>query len=145
MVMLSLQELGDAELLARCIYGEARGEGLNGMIAVGHVVMNRYDAGGRYGVGLKGVILKPRQFSCFNSDDPNFKQITQREMVGDLISVCRSVADLLLEMTPGARRKEDPTHGATHYHAASIRPYWAGSSNMTFCVKIGNHLFWKEG
>ncbi|NSW85227.1 MAG: cell wall hydrolase [Syntrophobacteraceae bacterium] len=138
-----LRGLEDSELLARCIYGEARGEGIEGMIAVGHVILNRCDAGG-YGEGLKGVILRRRQFSCFNSGDPNFIKLTQPELHDDAISVCRDVARRLLEMSQEERKADDPTHGATHYHAASIRPYWTKSLRMVFCRRIGGHLFWKE-
>ncbi len=58
-------------LLAMCIFGEARGEGDEGKLAVGCVVRNRVNSEGRYGVGFPGVILKPWQFSSFNANDPN--------------------------------------------------------------------------
>lgn len=138
-----LKGLDETELLARCIYGEARGEGIDGMSAVGHVVLNRREDG-RFGKGLKGVILRSKQFSCFNTDDPNFAKLTRPELNDDSISVCRDVAAYLLELSTDERRADDPTHGATHYHSASIRPSWTRSLRMVFCRRIGRHLFWKE-
>ena len=35
---------------------------------------------------------------------------------------------------------EDPTGGATHYHAAGISPYWAKRETPT--AVIGNHIFY---
>lgn len=40
------------------------------------------------------------------------------------------------------RRPSNITHGATHYHAKRINPYWAPSLSRT-CT-IGNHVFYKR-
>lgn len=58
-------------LLAMCNFGEARGETFEAKMAQCCVVRNRVQKQPRFGVGYKGVILKPFQFSCFNHDDPN--------------------------------------------------------------------------
>lgn len=39
-----LETFSDAELLARCIWGEARSESVEGKLAVAHVVLNRVKA-----------------------------------------------------------------------------------------------------
>ena len=36
---------------------------------------------------------------------------------------------------------EDLTHGATHYHAEDIKPYWARGKKPT--TTIGNHIFYR--
>jgi N-acetylmuramoyl-L-alanine amidase len=35
----------------------------------------------------------------------------------------------------------DPVHGATHYHAAGISPFWA--KNEKPVAVIGRHIFYK--
>ena len=59
------QNYADRELLARTLQAEAGGEGLGGMLAAGSVIQNRV-ASGNYGQGLRGVIMKPGQFSAWN-------------------------------------------------------------------------------
>ena len=41
-----------ADIMARTIYGEARGEGQRGMQAVANVIMNRVKAGSWYGASV---------------------------------------------------------------------------------------------
>ena len=57
----------DLDILARTLYGEARGEysssGPAALIAVGNVIVNRFEKGGRFGKTLAEVCLKPKQFS----------------------------------------------------------------------------------
>ena len=73
----------DLDILARTLYGEARGEyGTSGpaaFIAIGNVIMNRFQRGGPYGKTITEVCLKARQFSCWNSNDPNRPLIQQEE------------------------------------------------------------------
>ncbi|MBQ8671609.1 MAG: cell wall hydrolase [Alphaproteobacteria bacterium] len=122
-----------ADYLARTIYGEARGEGIKGMQAVANVIMNRVKAGGWYGASVKDVVLKPYQFSCWNTDDPNRAKIiaaTPAQLATELNIAKQAIAGTL----------QDITGGATHYHAKSVMPYWAAS--MTKTVTIGNHVFY---
>ncbi|MFA7099344.1 MAG: cell wall hydrolase [Eubacteriales bacterium] len=64
--------LTDEKILAICIWGEARGEPFEAKLAVASVIKERVRRGGWYGKGYHGVILKDKQFSCFNPFDPNF-------------------------------------------------------------------------
>lgn len=131
--------LPDVELLARCIYGEARGEPTRGQIAVANVVLNRIVDGARWnGEDLKGVILAPDQFSCFRGDDPNLQLLRARHMVGTSWDHCRCIATLALEDV-----FQDTSFGATHYYSDVLRvpPSWA--AKMRHTVKIGHHLFFR--
>ena len=56
----------DRELLARILTAEAGNQGPIGMTAAGNVIMNRANTTG-YGDGVRGVIMKPGQFSPMNS------------------------------------------------------------------------------
>lgn len=121
--------------LALTMYGEARGEGAQGMEAVGHVIMNRVKQGGWYGASVKDVVLKPLQFSCWNSGDPN--RAVMLTATPDKLATANAIAGQLL-----AGQLEDITGGATNYHADYISPSWA--KKMTKTVKIGRHIFYKE-
>ncbi|AZD06253.1 Cell wall hydrolase [Pseudomonas chlororaphis] len=65
----------DRDLLARTLWGEARGEGLAGQIAVAWTIRNRVNDGKAkswWGEGYAGVCQAPYQFSCWNKNDPNY-------------------------------------------------------------------------
>lgn len=124
--------LNDVELLARLIYGEARGEGVQGMLAVAQVAMNRAARPGWWGSNLKEVILHPYQFSCFN-DAYSAALINPSD---DSWEDCKKIAVIVLGGVA------DPTFGATHYFADYIDPpNWA--AGMTHTATIGRHLFYK--
>ena len=63
-----LDNLPQIELVGLTLYGEARGEPIEGIVAVGCVIRNRVKFEGSF----YAVCLKPRQFSCWNQDDPNY-------------------------------------------------------------------------
>ena len=127
----------EIDLLARTIYGEARGEGERGMQAVANVIMNRVNAGRWYGKTVEDVVLKPYQFSCWNEKDPNRRVIMEVTETNATFKKAKDISRRAVSDT-----LPDITGGATHYHAASITPYWAGEMEQT--VKIGNHVFYKE-
>jgi N-acetylmuramoyl-L-alanine amidase len=64
-------QLTDEQLVALCIWREARGELMTGKLAVGCVIRNRVAKPGWWGHDWRSVILKPFQFSSFNANDPN--------------------------------------------------------------------------
>lgn len=69
--------LGEFDVLWLTLWAEARGEPIEGKIAVASVIRNRVLYGaGRFGIGYTGVCLKPQQFSCWNpGTDPNHVQL----------------------------------------------------------------------
>ncbi|WP_339539081.1 cell wall hydrolase [Pseudomonas sp. RA_15y_Pfl2_54] len=132
----------DRDVLARTLWGEARGESLVGQIAVAWTIRNRVNDGkdrSWWGEGYAGVCQAKYQFSCWNKTDPNSpylsgaKQIPFREL-----AQARIAADQVID---GA--VPDPTGGATHYYATSIRaPAWAAKAKQT--LKLGGHVFFKD-
>lgn len=126
----------EIDVLARTIWGEARGEGPIGMQAVANVIMNRVRCGGWWGNDIITVCQKPYQFSCWNRDDPNFN-LVQRVSGFDLeFATARRIARRAVY---GAL--PDMTEGADHYHAAGISPLWAGGERPV--AVIGRHIFYK--
>lgn len=122
-----------AVLLALLGYGEARGEGSLGILAVMHVAMNR---AAKPNHTLEGVILSRMQFSCFNLNDPNRAHLLMADKDDPLSwGACAAIAELAL-----GGHTSDPTGGATHYYASSIpAPPWALHWRET--AVIGNHIF----
>lgn len=130
------------DTLARTLYGEARGELVRGKEAVAAVVMNRVrraqERGGWWwGTGVVEVCRKPWQFSCWNENDPNRAKIedaaeSDREFASCVRIARRAVMAAL----------EDPTQGATHYHAKGATPPW--TTGRTPSAAIGNHLFYND-
>jgi len=139
----SQSDLRDLEIdvLARTLWGEARGEGTAGMQAVATVVLNRVRVAqnrGKFwwGNNIIQVCQKPYQFSCWNRADPNFQKLqaidkTDLYFATALRIARRAVVGVLDDATQGA---------ATHYHAAGISPYWAKRETPT--AVIGSHIFY---
>lgn len=130
----------DIDVLARTLWGEARGEGSMGMHAVAAVILNRLKmaekAGGFWwGNTVQGICKKPYQFSCWNKDDPNLEKL---KVVDDRDIHFATAMRLARRAVIGALT--DPTNGATHYHAAGINPPWARNEKPT--AVLGRHIFY---
>lgn len=131
------------DIVARTLWGEARGEGLTGQIAVAWTIRNRvYD--GRHnswwGEGYTGVCLKPYQFSCWNRNGPNYPYLSgARPIPGRELAQALEAARLVI-----AGVEPDPTGGATHNYASSMArpPAWANGAKQT--LVLGGHRFFKE-
>ncbi len=70
-----ISTLNDVDALALTLFGEARGEPLEGKAAVASVVMNRVKHPDRYGDTIRDVCLQPKQFSCWNGGDANYARL----------------------------------------------------------------------
>ena len=127
------------DVLARTIWGEARGELYGGRVAIANVVMNRAKNPGWWGKSAVEVCLKPQQFSCWNADDVNYpklQSVTPTDPIFTESLVIASRAVLLMEL-------EDVTMGSDHYHNLSVTPRW--SMGRTPIIQIGQHRFYKLG
>lgn len=124
------------DVMARTIWGEARGEGTSGMQAIANVIMNRVNALSWFGNSVDGVCKKKYQFSCWNPNDLNSSQCALVSVADMQFKQCLKIAELAV-----SNQLRDLTQGANHYHAKSIRPYWADDKKKT--VTIGNHVFYK--
>lgn len=126
----------DIDILARTIYGEARGESERGQIAVGLVVMNRYRSNKWFaGQTIADTCTKKRQFSCWNLEDPNLDKI--RNMNEKTLKKYNMIAYSIIQ-----GEHADITNGATHYHTVNILPKWAIGKKP--CAKIGSHIFYNN-
>lgn len=133
-----LKELSEVDLLACFIWGEARGEKVEGKLAVVHVVLNRVKARSYYGETIQDVILKPGHFKCFKENDPNLAQILNLPSGDREFALCKAIAELATR----GHLKNDPTGGATHFHRVNATQAWA--PKLTYLRQIGNHVFYRE-
>lgn len=139
--MTSLNSFSDQEIVARTLWGEARSQGVMGMVAVACVIMNRSYNPGWWGTSLRGVCLAPMQFSCWNDSDPQAEKM--RSPINDMEYVQSStVAEMLFNHSIN-----DITNGADHYRAEYAHPVWADGKLPTYiCGALGSrHMFYKLG
>lgn len=117
----------DAELrcLATAVYFEARGEPLEGQLAVAQAIRNRV-ASGRYASSICGVVRQPGQFTYSHSRAPRG---------GNDWRIAQAIAAIA---QGEAWREVAPK--ATSFHATFVKPGWNG---MTKVTRIGNHVFYR--
>lgn len=142
------QTLSDRQAVALTLFGEVRGEGLEGQIAVASVLRNRL-LDGRWGRSYAAVCLAPWQFSCWNDADPNRPRLDAlAAQLADphapapadpALQRCLWLADgLVAGVLPSTVKR------ATHYYAVAIRetPRWAKAGALV--GRVGNHLFFER-
>lgn len=133
-----ITSFAELEMVARTVYGEARGEPFNGQSAVAHVIFNRVLAG-RFGSGVIGVCQRRLQFSCWNQDDPNYHELTRVDLKE--LGLRRATEAVLAAL---AQRPAFTLQDSTHYFAESLPafPRWAVGKTPTLI--IGRHLFFND-
>ena len=123
----------EIDTLARTLWGEARGEGKEGMEAVAAVIVNRVNDD-RWPSSFSGVCKQPWQFSCWNENDPNLpklKAVTKEDEVFVVaLEVARKAVNGQLLNLLG---------GANHYFTTGLAPKWA--NNMRTVAVTGGHKF----
>lgn len=146
-----LSALSDRSLIAATLFGEARGEPIEGQAGVLNVLHNRLTSG-RWGPTYHRVILQWAQFSCVwptLSSQKSFDALVdfaQRVERGDIKSQSeRQILGLTDLVLSGGL--VDNTKGATHYYALTPQliqhpPGWAKLATQT--VMLGNQLFFRE-
>jgi spore germination cell wall hydrolase CwlJ-like protein len=117
--------------LAENVYYESRGESLKGQVAVAKVTLNRLDEG--YAKTVCGVVKQGCQFSwtCLPGRRYPSGQHWQQAVGVALVTLNNK------------EQVEDPTNGATHFHATYInwQPTWRRVKDSV--NKIGNHVFYR--
>ena len=119
----NLESDSDEILLARMIFGEARGQKELEQIAIGFTPINRANSGLLYlGKTAREAILKPEQYSCINPEDKNRKKLlAPMTYEPETFLHCLDIAKKII-----SRELTDPAN-ATHYFNPSIAktPCWA--------------------
>ena len=114
----------NVNLMAKAIYGEARGEPYTGQVAVGAVIMNRVRSS-KFPNTIAGVIYQSGAFDAVSDGQINLQpDATARKAAQDAINGW------------------DPTYGAIYYfNPNTATNKWIWSRPMT--VTIGKHRFCK--
>lgn len=127
----------DTEILARTLYGEARAHDTEDAVAIACVVLNRV-AWRNWPNDIGDVCLQPRQFSCWNSDDPNRARILRATREGNAwFGACWQIAE-----HAAAGELADVTRGATHYHTPAVRPAWSRGKRPV--LQTAGHLYFND-
>lgn len=152
--MIDTSHLSDVHVLACTLYGEARSEPTEGILAVACVIRNRVKtdikSDGKpdwWGEGYRGVCLAPKQFSCWlpEGGEGNHKKLAEL------------VAALKVGPVNDHRYKEcawiatgivndwgrDITKGADHYHVASMQPRPAWAQSVVPIKQVAGHVFYR--
>jgi spore germination cell wall hydrolase CwlJ-like protein len=133
------RDMSDAEILALTLQAEAGGEGFDGMIAAGSVIMNRADSGNYGGNNVRDVIMKPGQFSAWNGVTGYAGGEGAIDM--DRLKPTKAALKAAEQLLSG--QYEDVTGGATHYYNPQVAtPKWGGQAGKGW-TDIGNHRFGK--
>jgi N-acetylmuramoyl-L-alanine amidase len=141
-----VDKLIGTEVMTLTLYGEARGESIDGQVAVCNVIINRFRQKPHKYKSISEVCLEKNQFSCWNWNDPNYPKLIElaQKMVRQdynepILRQCNYIANGV-----AGGNFIDNTHGSTHYMTSSLfsganKPEWAlKAMNMKV---IGNHIF----
>lgn len=140
------KELSDTEVFFLTIMGEARGEPIEGQIAVAWVIMNRSI---KRKQSIREVCLADRQFSCWNEGDPNrplLIALAKKIMLGNY-DYADSLNKQIQWVVDGVYtgKIKDNTSGSDHYMTTDLfqseeRPRWS-KAPLKKPLAVGNHTF----
>ncbi|MDR0696369.1 MAG: spore cortex-lytic enzyme [Christensenellaceae bacterium] len=112
----------DLNLIARCVYGEARGEPYVGQVAVAAVILNRVKSA-QFPNTISGVIYQPYAFTCVNDGQINLKPNLNA-----------------INATNDALNGWDPTLGCLfYYNPKTATSAWI--KKKATHISIGRHVF----
>ena len=123
------------DILARVIWGEAEGEGADGMQAVGNVILNRANIKDK---NIPEVMFRKDQFSAIGDKDRFNSMINLSPDNPQYIQALEISKKLL------AGELDDITNGATHFYnpnTANMELDWIKQYPVIY--KLGNHWFAK--
>ena len=128
---LRAPEAGNHELdcLATGIYFEAKGEPLAGQLAVGKVIANRTESGGRFPGTYCGVLFQRGQFSFVHGH--SLPSVSHENRQWQTAVAIAEIVDQDL--------KESPVGDALFFHARYVAPGWHAKR----VASIGNHVFYR--
>lgn len=118
----------DMHCLASAIYFEARGESLEGRLAVGRVIVNRTKSG-RFPTSYCGVVLQPSQFSFVHG-----RTMPSVSENSDSWQEAVAIAQIADDGEWKSKAK-----GALFFHAKRVSPRW----RLTKLAQVDNHIFYR--
>jgi spore germination cell wall hydrolase CwlJ-like protein len=118
---------GETHCLARAVYFEARGEEMEGQLAVAQLILRRTRIADRFPRSVCGVIRQTGQFSFSATTAPDYDAPSWRTAVAIAHVAQRGVWKELAS-------------GAIYFTASWVRPTW----KVSRVARIGNHVFYRD-
>jgi spore germination cell wall hydrolase CwlJ-like protein len=119
----------ELECLAVGVYFEAKSESLAGQLAVGKVIANRANSGGRFPSSYCGVLFQRGQFSFVRGRSlPSVPRASRQWQTA--VAIAKIVDQGL---------KDSAAENALFFHARYVSPGW----RLKRVASIGNHVFYR--
>lgn len=106
------------------------------MAAVASVILNRANNPRWWGRNIIQVCLMPWQFSCWNPDDVNRRQLLAVTEKDAQFRTALGLADKAI-----VGDLADETNHADHFHTHAVAPLWSRGQKPV--ATIGNHRFFR--
>jgi len=117
------------ECLAVGVYFESKSEPLAGQLAVGQVIANRANSGGRFPSSYCGVLFQRGQFSFVRGGHwPKVNRSSRQWQ--NAVAIAKIVDQEL---------KDSAAENALFFHAKRVSPGW----RLKRVASIGNHIFYR--
>ncbi|HEX6741916.1 MAG TPA: cell wall hydrolase [Sphingomicrobium sp.] len=123
----------EANCVATAVYFEARGETVEGQLAVAKVIMNRA-ASGKYPASWCSVVTQPWQFSFVN---PHTGQLPAVDTQSAAWARAQGVTRLAI-----ANVVPSLSNDVLWYHANYVAPAWG--KRLSLAQRIGAHIFYRS-
>jgi spore germination cell wall hydrolase CwlJ-like protein len=119
----------ELECLATGVYFESKGEPLAGQLAVGKVIANRANSGGRFPSTYCGVLFQRGQFSFIHGR--SLPRVAHSNRMWQTAVAIAKIVDQDL--------KDSVADKALFFHARYVSPSW----HLKRVASIGNHIFYR--
>lgn len=126
----------EVQCLAQNIYYEARGEPIEGKLAIANTTINRVRSL-LYPPSICDVVWQPFQFSWTAMHRKYIKPHDQVRWEEAQLIARRALEGGRLD------NLEDVTQGATNFHTVYVHPKWKKDKELEKTVKIGHHIFYR--
>lgn len=126
LAQLAPAKQADVVCLAKNIYHEARGEPIEGQIAVAQVTVNRVNSG-EFQSNICKTVYANKQFSW--TEKP--AKVKDRKAWEASVIIATAVLTKSIHL---------PDFKALYFHTRQIRPKWSRTKQVV--AKIGNHIFY---
>lgn len=123
------------------IYYEARGEPVEGQVAVAQVILNRV-ADSSYPDTVCGVVTQPYQFSFLN----HLKNVPVEQRVNIMVQniTDKRAWNRSKSIAKDVMMRKTFENEALFYHSNIVKPKWSRSTKLVKLLTIGNHIFYGE-
>lgn len=115
---------------ALTVYGEAGGENIASKRAIAWIIRNRM-AKKRWGDSYQKIVVRPSQFNCWNTKDPNYARLQRpgQENLADKTSREESIK--IIKEVHDASETDNPIPGVCNYFSGKADPKnnkWEGKN-----------------